>query len=313
MDPALTELDAERAIPAPAVGPTAWRRLGKNWSVRIGGTVLALLLLASLAAPLLGTIDPSLIDPVNRDLLPGTSGEVTSLTGETQPHTFWMGTDSYGRDIYSRVLYGGRVSLVVGVTVALLSLFFGVLIGLAAGTIRWLDGVVMRVMDGLMAIPGILLAIALVALWRASIWTVIVAITIPEIPRVVRLVRSLVLSIREEPYVEAARALGTPTLALMLRHILPNTLAPLIVQGTYICASAILVEAILSFLGVGLPTDVPTWGNIMAEGRLQFQEFPHNVLFPGIFLALTVLAVNMLGDGLRDTLDPRFAKRGDRP
>jgi len=313
MDTAAAELDAEHVVPAPAVRPSAWRRLAKNWSVRIGGAVLALLLLASLAAPLLGTIDPSLIDPVNRDLLPGAAGEVMLLTGETFAHKFWLGTDSYGRDIYSRVLYGGRVSLIVGVTVAMLSLFFGVFVGLAAGTIRWLDGVVMRVMDGLMAIPGILLAIALVALWRASIWTVIVAITIPEIPRVVRLVRSLVLSIREEPYVEAARALGTPTFALMLRHILPNTIAPLIVQGTYICASAILVEAILSFLGVGLPTDVPTWGNIMAEGRLQFQEFPHNVLFPGIFLALTVLAVNMLGDGLRDTLDPRFSKRGDRP
>ncbi len=313
MDPAVTELDAERGIPAPSSRPTAWRRLAHNWSVRIGGGVLALLLLASLAAPLVGTIDPSLIDPVNRDLLPGASAEVMLLTGETFAHTFWLGTDSYGRDIYSRVLYGGRVSLVVGVAVALMSLFLGVLIGLAAGTIRWLDGVVMRVMDGLMAIPGILLAIALVALWRASIWTVIVAITIPEIPRVVRLVRSLVLSIREEPYVEAARSIGTSTGALMLRHILPNTIAPLIVQGTYICASAILVEAILSFLGVGLPTDVPTWGNIMAEGRLQFQTYPHNVLFPGVFLALTVLAVNMLGDGLRDTLDPRFSKRGDRP
>jgi len=313
MDPAVTELEAERSIPAPAPRPATWHRLARNWSVRIGGSVLALLLLVSLAAPLLGTIDPALIDPINRDLLPGAAADVMLLTGETFPHTFWFGTDSYGRDIYSRVLYGGRVSLVVGVTVALLSLFFGVLIGLVAGTIRWLDGVVMRVMDGLMAIPGILLAIALVALWRASIWTVIVAITIPEIPRVVRLVRALVLSIREEPYVEAARALGTRTVTLMLRHILPNTVAPLIVQGTYICASAILVEAILSFLGVGLPTDVPTWGNIMAEGRLQFQQYPHNVLFPGIFLALTVLAVNMLGDGLRDTLDPRFSKRGDRP
>lgn len=313
MDPAVTELDAELDIAGPAPRPTAWTRLARNWSVRIGGAVLALLLLASLAAPWLGTIDPSLIDPVNRDLLPGASGEVMLLTGEVFQHAFWLGTDSYGRDIYSRVLYGGRVSLIVGVAVALMSLLFGVLIGLVAGTIRWLDGIVMRVMDGLMAIPGILLAIALVALWRASIWTVIVAITIPEIPRVVRLVRSLVLSIREEPYVEAARSLGTSTGTLMLRHILPNTIAPLIVQGTYICASAILVEAILSFLGVGLPTDVPTWGNIMAEGRLQFQAYPHNVLFPGIFLALTVLAVNMLGDGLRDTLDPRFSKRGDRP
>ncbi|MCW5622870.1 MAG: ABC transporter permease [Burkholderiales bacterium] len=312
MDPAVTELDAESVIPAPAARPGAWRRLLRNWSVRIGAAALALLLGAALVAPWLGTIDPALIDPVNRDLLPGARGEVMLLTGESFEHRFWLGSDSYGRDIYSRVLYGGRVSLIVGVAVALLSLALGVLIGLLAGTFRRLDGVLMRVMDGLMAIPGILLAIALVALWRASIWTVIVAITIPEIPRVVRLVRALVLSIREEPYVEAARALGTPTLKLMLRHILPNTLAPLIVQGTYICASAILVEAILSFLGVGLPTDVPTWGNIMAEGRLQFQQYPHNVLFPGIFLALTVLAVNMLGDGLRDTLDPRFSKRAQQ-
>jgi peptide/nickel transport system permease protein len=141
------------------------------------------------------------------------------------------------------------------------------------------------------------------------LWTVIVAITVPEIPRVVRLVRALVLSIREEPYVEAAISVGTPSFKLMYRHILPNTMAPLIVQGTYICASAILVEAILSFLGVGLPTDVPTWGNMMAEGRLQFNAYPHTVLFPGLFLAVTVLAVNMLGDGLRDTLDPRFNKR----
>jgi peptide/nickel transport system permease protein len=235
------------------------------------------------------------------------------LTGETFDHTYIMGSDSYGRDIYSRVLYGGRISLVVGIAVAALSLLFGTLIGLAAGYLRAIDAVAMRIMDGLMAIPGILLAIALVALWRASLWTVIVAITVPEIPRVVRLVRSLVLSIREEPYVEAAISVGTRTIPLLYRHVLPNTVAPLIVQGTYICASAILVEAILSFLGVGLPTDIPTWGNIMAEGRLQFQEFPHNVLFPGIFLALTVLAVNMLGDGLRDTLDPRFSKRGDRP
>ena len=167
----------------------------------------------------------------------------------------------------------------------------------------------MRVMDGVMAIPAILIAIALVALWRASLTTVIIAIAIPEIPRVTRLVRSLVLTIREEPYVEAAVSLGTRTLRIMFGHILPNTMAPLIVQGTYICASAILVEAILSFLGVGLPPDIPTWGNIMAEGRVQFNDFPHNVFFPGVFLALTVLAINMLGDGLRDTLDPRMSKR----
>ena len=300
----------EEPIPARARG-TLSKVLG-NTSVRIGGLLLLLLALGALLAPWLGTLDPTLLDPENRDKLPGFTGTVLLLTGESFQHTFWMGTDSYGRDIYSRVLYGGQISLTVGLAVAVLSLTVGAAIGLCAGYFRWLDTAVMRIMDGLMAIPGILLAIALVALWRASVLTVIVAITIPEIPRVTRLVRALVLSIREELYVEAAVSVGTSTFKLLMRHILPNTVAPLIVQGTYICASAILVEAILSFLGVGLSTDVPTWGNVMAEGRLHFNEFPHNVLFPGIFLAITVLAVNMLGDGLRDTLDPRFNKRGDR-
>jgi peptide/nickel transport system permease protein len=190
-----------------------------------------------------------------------------------------------------------------------LSIAAGLVIGLVSGYIRWLDGIVMRVMDGLMAIPAILLAIGLVSLWGGGILTVIVAITIPEVPRVVRLVRSIVLSVREEPYVEAAVAVGTRLPLILLRHVLPNTVAPLIVQGTYVCASAILVEAILSFLGAGIPPEIPTWGNIMAEGRVLFQVYPHNIFFPGLFLALTVLAVNVLGDGLRDTLDPRMARR----
>jgi peptide/nickel transport system permease protein len=232
-----------------------------------------------------------------------------NLDGETLHHVFLMGSDSFGRDIYSRVLYGTRVSLLVGIASAAVALFFGVLCGLTAGYLRWVDGLLMRVMDGVMAIPAILIAIALVALWRASLGTVVMAIAIPEIPRVTRLVRSLVLSLREEPYVEAAVALGTPTGKIMFGHILPNTLAPLIVQGTYIVGFAILIESILSFLGVGLPPDIPTWGNIMAEGRVQFVDYPHNVFFPGIFLAVTVLAVNILGDGLRDTLDPKTAKR----
>jgi peptide/nickel transport system permease protein len=254
-------------------------------------------------------VDPTLFDAASRDLKPGADGEIMALDGEVTKHTFLMGSDSFGRDIYSRVLYGTRVSLVVGLASALLAVFFGVLCGLAAGYIRWLDGPLMRVMDGIMAIPAILIAIAVVALWRASLPTVIVAIAIPEIPRVTRLVRSLVLSIREEPYVEAAVALGTPTRKIMFGHILPNTIAPLLVQATYICAFSILLEAILSFLGVGLPPDIPTWGNIMAEGRVQFVAYPHNVFFPGLFLAVTVLAVNILGDGLRDTLDPKMAKR----
>jgi peptide/nickel transport system permease protein len=283
--------------------------LWRNWSVRIGGTTLILLLLVSILAPWLGTVDPTLFDAASRDLKPGAAGEIMTLEGDMQKHTFLMGSDSFGRDVYSRVLYGTRVSLVVGIASALLALLFGVLCGLAAGYIRWLDGPLMRVMDGIMAIPAILIAIAVVALWRASLPTVIVAIAIPEIPRVTRLVRALVLSIREEPYVEAAVALGTPTRKIMFGHILPNTIAPLLVQGTYICAFAILLEAILSFLGVGLPPDIPTWGNIMAEGRVQFVAYPHNVFFPGIFLAATVLAVNILGDGLRDTLDPKMARR----
>jgi len=281
----------------------------QNWSVRIGGAALAFLILVALAAPWLGTVDPTLFDAASRDLRPGEAGEITTLEGESVKHVFLMGSDSFGRDIYSRVLYGTRVSLIVGLAAALLALAFGVVCGLSAGYIRWLDGLVMRVMDGIMAIPAILIAIAVVALWRASLPSVVIAIAIPEIPRVTRLVRALVLSIREEPYVEAAVALGTPTAKIMFGHILPNTAAPLIVQGTYIVGFAILIEAILSFLGVGLPPDIPTWGNIMAEGRLQFVSYPHNVFFPGIFLAATVLAVNILGDGLRDTLDPKMAKR----
>ena len=288
---------------------SAWQRLRRNWSVRIGGVVLLALLFIALAAPWLGTVDPTLFDAGSRDLTPGQSGEITTLDGDSIKHTFIMGSDSFGRDIYSRVLYGTRVSLTVGAFSAAVALVFGILLGLTSGYLRWLDGPLMRVMDGIMAIPAILIAIALVAMWRASLLSVIIAIAIPEIPRVTRLVRSLVLTIREEPYVEAAVSLGTPTWKIMGSHILPNTVAPLLVQGTYICAAGILVEAILSFLGVGLPPDIPTWGNIMAEGRVQFVTYPHNVFFPGILLAATVLAVNILGDGLRDTLDPKMARR----
>jgi peptide/nickel transport system permease protein len=291
------------------VQPSAWARVRRNVSVRIGGIVLAVLVVVALLAPWLGTVDPSLFDPASRDLLPGQAGEITTLDGDTLEHRFLMGSDSFGRDIYSRVIYGTRVSLIVGVATAAVALAVGIVFGLMAGFLRWLDGPLMRVMDGVMAIPAILIAIALVAMWRGSLLTVVVAIAIPEIPRVTRLVRSLVLTIREEPYVEAAISLGTPTWKIMGRHILPNTVAPLVVQGTFICASGILTEAILSFLGVGLPPDIPTWGNVMAEGRTQFNQYPHNIFFPGIFLALTVLAVNILGDGLRDTLDPKMAKR----
>src|SRR5947207_3693816 len=255
----------------------------------------------ALAAPWLGTVDPAAINPAVRNKLPGYEETLRNADGRESTLVHHMGTDTLGRDVYSRVVYGARASLLVGASVALISVAIGLVIGLIAGYIRWLDGIVMRLMDGLMAIPAILLAIAVVSLSSAGLVAVIVAIVIPEVPRVVRLVRSIVLSVREEPYVEAAIAVGTPTLPLVIRHVLPNTLPPLIVQATYICASAILIEAILSFLGVGIPAQIPTWGNIMAEGRTLFRVYPHNILYPGIFLALTVLAVNLLGDGLRDT------------
>jgi peptide/nickel transport system permease protein len=297
-------------IATPVRRKRLWQRVLSNWSVRLGGGVLCVLVFMAIAAPWLGTIDPVAMDPSSGNLLPGTHAEFNDLSGESFEHYFLMGTDSLGRDTWSRIVYGARISLVVGIAVACLALLGGMLVGIVAGYFRRFDNMIMRIMDSVMAIPSILFAITLMALWRPTLLTVVVAITIPEIPRVARLVRSIVLTIREESYVEAAISLGTPTVMILWRHILPNAIAPLLVQGTYVCASAILVEAILSFLGVGLPPDIATWGNIMADGRTQFNQFPQTVLFPGIFLALTVLAVNILGDGLRDTLDPKFNKRG---
>ncbi|MCZ2136125.1 MAG: ABC transporter permease [Burkholderiales bacterium] len=288
------------------------RRVLGNGAVRFGLVVLVTLVVIALAAPILGTVDPAWLDAANMGQAPLSRVEWTGPDGQSVPRTLLMGSDTFGRDIYSRVLYGTRVSLLVGALVASIALGVGTLLGLVSGYFRAVDAVLMRALDGLMAIPGILLAIALVAAWGASLATVIVAIAVPEIPRVTRLVRSLVLTIREEPYIEAAVSLGTPTWKILMRHVLPNAIAPMVVQGTYVCASAILIEAILSFLGLGLPSDVPTWGNIMAEARVVFSSAPYNMLFPGVFLTLTVLAVNVLGDGLRDTLDPKFNQRGAR-
>ena len=271
-------------------GHAVWR----NPAVLFGAGVLLLVVLAALLAPYLWTSDPILLRPRFRLRAPSANA--------------WLGTDQFGRDVYSRVVYGARVSLIVGLSVSLVAVAIGLTVGLLSGYIRILDAILMRVMDGIMAIPSILLAIAMVTLSGASILTVVIAITIPEIPRVARLVRGVVLSIREEPYVEAAVGTGTPMHLILIRHVLPNTVAPLIVQGTYVCAAAILTEAILSFLGAGIPTEIPSWGNIMAEGRQAFQIAPWVILFPGLCVAVTVLAINLLGDGLRDTLDPRIAK-----
>jgi peptide/nickel transport system permease protein len=294
--------------PAPVVADKL-RGIARHPSVLLGGFVILLILLMALLAAWLGTIDPTEINPALRNKEPGYSIVKRDDAGNQARQTFRFGTDSVGRDVYSRVVYGARVSMTIGVVVASLSVGIGLVIGLFAGYLKWLDVIVMRLMDGLMAIPTILLAISVVSLSRAGLGAVIAAVVIPEVPRVVRLVRAVVLSIREEPYVEAAITLGTPTLPLLVRHVLPNTIPPLIVQGTFICASAILIEAVLSFLGIGIPPETPTWGNIMAEGRSLFRIYPHNIVYPGIALALTVLAVNMLGDGLRDTLDPRFSRR----
>jgi len=270
--------------------------------------VLAAIVAMGIAAPWLTPFDPAAIAPASRNLVTGAREAVRADDGSVREVRHWMGTDTLGRDIATRVLFGARVSLSVGIAVAALATAFGVAIGLIAGYLRRLDGPVMRIMDGLMAIPGILLALALVSVWSGGVAAVIAAIVVTEIPRVVRLVRALVLALREEPYVEAAIAAGTSTPALIVRHILPGTWSPLIVQATYIGATAILVEAILSFLGVGVPPETPTWGNIMAQGRSLFRVYPHAVLWPGLFVALTVLAINILGDGLRDALDPRVRR-----
>ena len=260
-----------------------------------GGLLLGIMIFIAIFAPLLFTADPTALAPAKRTRFPNAD--------------YWFGTDMLGRDVYSRVLYGSRVSLIVGFSVAAVASVVGLFIGLMAGFIRIIDSVVMRVMDGLQSIPGILLAIALMALTRASVQNVVVAIAVTQVPPVARLVRSVVLSLREQPYVEAAVAAGTPVWKIILKHILPNTLAPVIVQATFICASAMITEATLSFIGAGTPPIIPSWGNIMAEGRALWQVKPYIVFFPAAFLSVTVLAVNLLGDGLRDALDPRLAKR----
>ncbi|WP_405406084.1 ABC transporter permease [Paracoccus sp. Ld10] len=262
---------------------------------KIAALVLAFIVVLTLLAGWIAPHDPLTMNPMAR------------LQGPIEGHP--LGTDNFGRDIFSRVLIGGQLSLIIGIATAVVSVLLGLIIGMIAGFFRTADAIIMRMMDALMAIPSILLAIALVALNGPSVGSVIAAITIPEIPRVVRLVRAVVLSAREEPYVEAAIALGTPMPKILVRHLVPNTTAPLIVQGTYILASAILTEAILSFLGAGVSTETPTWGNIMAEGRLFFRIKPELILYPGIALSLCILSINLLGDAARDMLDPRLKKR----
>jgi peptide/nickel transport system permease protein len=292
----------EAATVAPA-GSGGFRRFARrNPTIVIGAALLLVMLAAALLAPLIAG-DPLAVAPVNRLQPPDLAN--LFVPGATDR----FGTDNLGRDIFARTVHGARVSLLVGVTVAAFATSIGLALGLAAGYWRALDTVIMRLMDALMAIPGILLAIALVALTRGGVGVVILAITVPEIPRVVRLVRAVVLTVRERPFIDAAVSVGSRPRKVILRHILPNTLAPLIVQATYICASAILVEAGLSFLGAGVPPEIPTWGNMIAQSRLFLSRAPWTVFFPGACLAIVVLAINLVGDGLRDRLDPRLARR----
>ena len=297
----LNARDVSIQAPLPDVLPPRKERgrtalfIYRHPTIFAGGLLLLIMIGIAVFAPYLGTVDPTALAPARRTRAPSAQ--------------YWFGTDMLGRDVYSRVIYGSRISLEVGFAVAFASSVVGMTIGLVAGFVRVIDNVVMRVMDGLQSIPGILLAIALMALTRASVQNVIFAISVTQLPQVSRLVRSVVLSLREQPYVEAAVAAGTRTPMIIIKHIVPNTLSPITVQATFICASAIITEAYLSFIGAGTPPIIPSWGNIMAEGRALWQVKPYIVFFPAIFLSVTVLAVNLMGDGLRDALDPRMAKR----
>ncbi len=271
------------------------RGAGRNPTMAAGMAIVVFMALLAILAPLLFTSDPTAVAPRERFSPPSSD--------------HWFGTDNIGRDLWSRVLYGSRVSMIVGVAVAAVSVLSSIVLGLLAGYYRRLDAFIMRFMDGLMAIPSVLLAMALMALLGGSVQNVIIALCVVETPRAVRVVRSSVLSIREEMFVDAAHALGASPPRILRSHILPNTFAPLIVQASFIAASAVLVEAYLSFVGAGPPPEVPSWGNIMAEGRHYISRFVWMIVFPGIFLTLTVLGINLAGDGLRDSLDPKLRSR----
>jgi len=274
-----------------------WLRLLLRRKIALVGAVLVVLnVLVAVFAPAIGRWEPQRLD-VQARLAPPTA-------------THWMGTDDVGRDVWSRVVYGTRLSMVVGGAVVLVAFVGGIVFGLLGGYYRALDNVLMRIMDGFMAFPGIILAIALMASLGPSVVNVIVALGIVYVPRVARIVRGSVLVIRETPYVEAALALGAPDLMVLARHVLPNCLSPVIVQGTFIFAAAVLGEAALSFLGVGVPPQIPSWGNVLAEGRLYLQQAPWLTLFPGVAIMGCILGLNLFGDGLRDLLDPKMQGLG---
>lgn len=288
-----TELRGRSRWEARFVG--ARRALMKNPNMALGFFILAIISFFTVFAGQLDRYGPTDLAPLERLEAPSAS--------------HWFGTDTTGRDIYSRTIHGGRISLFVGSSVALLTVAAGMLIGLVSGYDRRADMVIQRFMDALMSFPTLLLALALIAMLGSSVTNVIIVITVVDTPRMVRIVRSQVLSLREFQFVEAARAIGAPTWRVLLQHIAPNTFAPVIVQATFVFASAVLVEAGLSFLGLGIPPDQPSWGNILALGRTFLQTAVWVAFFPGLILTITVLAINLVGDGLRDALDPKLARR----
>jgi peptide/nickel transport system permease protein len=268
------------------------RTLARRRVTVVGVVLVGLVVLVAALAPALARWDPLALDVKSR------------LERPSARH--WLGTDDVGRDVLSRVLHGARISVVVGGAVVLLSVVVGLAVGLAAGYYGPLDNVLMRVMDGLMAFPAIILAIALMASLGPSLRNVVVALAVVYTPRIARIVRGSVLVVRELPYVEAARALGTPGPTILGRHVLPNCLSPVIVQATFLFALAVLGEAALSFLGVGAPPATPSWGNVLAEGRLYIQQAPWLTLAPGVAIMATIVGLNLFGDGLRDALDPKL-------
>lgn len=270
------------------------RRLFRNRAILLGAIVLALIVLAAILAPLIAPYAPNKLSIVNK------------LKGPSLTHLF--GTDEFGRDIFSRAIYAGRISLLVSLGVVFISTVLGVIMGVAAGYFRQLDAPISRLLDAMMSFPDILLAIALVAALGPSLATVIIALGITYAPRLARIVRGSTLVLRELPYIEAAVAMGLPTWQVLMRHVLLNLASPILVQATFVFASAMLAEASLSFLGVGVSSDMPTWGTMLASGREFMNNAPWLMIFPGLAIVLSVLSLQLLGDGLRDLVDPRLAK-----
>jgi peptide/nickel transport system permease protein len=277
------------------MGSKRFKLLFNNWSVRLALLFLLMVVVFAIFAPYMHTVSPTELDPAMR------------LKGVSAEH--WLGTDALGRDLYSRIVYGARISFMIGFGVLGISVFFGVIFGALAGYFDVMDTIIMRFMDGVMAIPNILLAIALVSVSGGSLYTVLMAISIPEIPRVTRIVRGAIMSTKSESFVEAAITQGTSVWTILGRHLLPSAIAPLIVHGAYVFASAVMFESVLSFLGAGIPPEIPSWGNIIAEGRRYFQMIPGLVLYTGVVLSLTILSINIIGDALRDVFDPKSLSR----